>query len=665
MIRVGIDTGGTFTDAVRPGADGEICVHKLPTTPKRPAQAVLEALQVLAEGAPTALVHGTTHATNALLTGRLGRIVFVTTQGFADVLAIGRQERDELYCLEPRPKRPPQPASRIIEVEERVTAGGEVLTALTDVEIVRVVAAVASKNPEAIAIGLLHAYREGCHERMLAEALRSLGVPVFCSHEVAPEYREYERFTTTWADAALTPVVAPALHELDQEVQQRFPGSAEVRIMRSDGGTASAKAAAADPVHLALSGPAGGLAAARTLADAREDGAVLTLDMGGTSTDVALLPPGEPELSPMTLGGLPLLARGLPVHSVGTGGGSLAGWDPGGALCVGPESAGALPGPACYSRGGQSATVTDAHLVAGRIHPEAFLGGDFELDTDAAQSALRALGEANGMNAREAAVAVLEIASADMERALRRVSLAEGHDARDFHLYAFGGAGGLHAAWVASRMGMKSVVVPPHAGAFSAVGMLSAPARRTMARTVLTDLPTQRERRELFAELEERARAELVAEGLAPGAIKMRRVLELRSEGQGGEFAIPEGPRLQERFHAEHERRFGYRREDRPIILVAARLRAEGPSSTPWVPRPIRAHKAKPFTQGRAIMPESGNSKMRAVDWYRREELAPGASWMGPAVVAEYSGTTVVPNGWKGEIDPFGAMVLTRIGGAQ
>lgn len=665
MIRVGIDTGGTFTDAVRPGPDGELRVHKLPTTPKRPAQAVLEALGVLAGEDPTALVHGTTHATNALLTGRLGRIVFVTTQGFADVLAIGRQERDELYCFEPRPKRPPQPASRIVEVEERLTPSGEVLTPLTEQEIARVVDAVAAKNPEAIAVGLLHAYREGSHEQRLGEALRALGVPVFCSHEVAPEYREYERFTTTWADAALTPVVAPALHELDREVQERFPGSAEVRIMRSDGGTASAHAAAADPVHLALSGPAGGLAAARTLADAREDGAVLTLDMGGTSTDVALLPPGEPELAPMTLGGLPLLARGLPVHSVGTGGGSLASWDPGGALCVGPESAGALPGPACYARGGQRATVTDAHLVAGRIHPEAFLGGEFQLDTEAAQSALQALGRSSGMSAREAAVAVLEIASADMERALRRVSLAEGHDARDFHLYAFGGAGGLHAAWVASRLGMKSVVVPPHAGAFSAVGMLSAPARRTLARTVLSDLPSQRERRALFAELEERARAELIAEGLAPGAIKMRRVLELRSEGQGGEFAVPEGPRLQERFHAEHERRFGYRREDRPIILVAARLRAEGPSSSPWVPQPARAHEAKPFSQGRAVLPETGSAKLRSIDWYRREELSPGASWMGPAVVAEYSGTTVVPTGWRGEIDAFGAMILTRIGGEE
>lgn len=660
MIRVGIDTGGTFTDAVRPGSNGELEVHKVPTTPERPAAAVLQALKHLAGDQATALVHGTTHATNALLTGKLGRVVFVTTRGFADVLQIGRQERDELYCLEPDPKRPPQPRSLIVEVDERTSAEGKLLQKLGRDELNRVVAEVESRRPEAIAIGLLHAYRDARHEQRLARALKKLGVPVFCSHEVAPEYREYERFTTTWADAALTPVVAPALRELNAEVERQFPGSAEVRILRSDGGTATAHAAAADPVHLALSGPAGGLAAARSLADARGDGAVLTLDMGGTSTDVALLPPGEPEVTPMSLGGLPLLARGLPVHSVGTGGGSLAGWDPGGALCVGPKSAGAVPGPACYQRGGKQATVTDAHLVAGRLHPDNFLGGEFALDAEAAWSALRELGSAAGLNPQEAAVAMLEIASADMERALRKVSLAEGHDPRDFHLYAFGGAGGLHAVWVAMRLGMRSVVMPPHAGAFSAVGMLAAPARRTLARTILCPLPSQRERRQYFQELETRAREELVGEGVAPASIKMRRVLELRSEGQGGEFSIPEGPHLLERFHMEHERRFGYRREGRPVILVAARLRAEGPSSSPWRAQALQTSQAKPFESAMATLPESGSAGLQKVAWYRREDMQAGAQFAGPAIVAEYSGTTVVPRGWVGEIDAFGAMVLQR-----
>jgi N-methylhydantoinase A len=306
--------------------------------------------------------------------------------------------------------------------------------------------------------------------------------------------------------------------------------------------------------------------------------------------------------------------------------------------------------------------VTDAHLVAGRLHAENFLGGEFPLDAKAAWKALELLGAPAGLDAQEAAVAMLEIASADMERALRRVSLAEGHDPRDFHLYAFGGAGGLHAVWVALRLGMRSVVLPPHAGAFSAVGMLSAPARRTLARSVLCPLPTQQERAHYFDELGVRAREELVAEGVAPGSIKMRRVLELRSEGQGGEFSIPEGPHLRERFHLEHERRFGYRREDRPVILVAARLRAEGPSSSPWRKQPVRKHEAKEFEQAMAILPESGSTGVQKVRWFRREQLAPGAVLTGPAIVAEYSGTTVVPRGWSGEIDAFGALVLRREG---
>lgn len=679
-MRVGIDTGGTFTDAVRPDGAGGFVVHKRPTTPREPARAVLAALRELAGDGPCALVHGTTHATNALLTGRLGRVVLVVTRGFADALAIGRQERDVLYCLEPRPPRPAQPRSRIVEVAERFDADGRVVERLSGAEIARVVEAVRRRKPAAIAVGLLHSFRADGHEQRLGRELRKLGVPVFLSSEVAPEYREYERWTTAWADAALAPVVGPALRALEDSVAERHPGSAAVRILRSDGGTATAAAAAADPVHLALSGPAGGLAAARTLADARGDGAVLTLDMGGTSTDVALLPPGEPELAPMRLGGLPLLARGLPVHSVGTGGGSLAALDAGGALRVGPDSAGAEPGPACYGRGGRRATVTDAHLIAGRLHPEAFLGGDFALDQDAAARALAELAESAGAlpSARRAASDrratratlselaqdVLEIATADMERALRRVSLAEGHDPRDFTLVAFGGAGGLHAAWLAGRLGMPRVVVPPHAGAFSAVGMLAAPARRTLVRTVLEPLPTGAARRAVFQPMEERARAELIDEGVAPSRIRFRRVLELRSAGQAGEFALADGPRLVERFHAEHERRFGYRREDRPIVLVNARLRAEGPARSPWTAARLRRHEARAFDRRPARLPEDGRRGARRVAWYRREEMRPGAQLRGPAIVAEYSGTTVVPSGWTAAVDAYGALVLEPGGAA-
>ncbi|RMH02877.1 MAG: hydantoinase/oxoprolinase family protein [Planctomycetota bacterium] len=657
--RVGIDTGGTFTDAIAADGAGGFQVAKVPTTPRAPAAAVLTALQRLAPagGGPVDLVHGTTHATNALLTGRLGRVVLVVTRGFADLLAIGRQERARLYDLEPRPPRPNLPRSRVVEVRERLDAAGRVLEELTTAEVERAAAEVAKRRPEAVAVLLLHAWRQPRHERRLGRALRRLGVPVVLSSEVAPEVREYERGVTTWADAGLRPVVGPALRLLDLALTEGWgPGSC-LRVMRSDGGTCEAAAAAERPVNLALSGPAGGLAAARSLADARGDGAVLTLDMGGTSTDVALLPAGEPPLAPIGVAGLPLLCRGLPLHTVGTGGGSLARPDAGGALRVGPDSAGAEPGPACYGRGGARATVTDAHLVAGRLHPEEFLGGEFPLRPERAEAALAELGRAFGLEPTAAAQALLEVATTGMERALRRVSLAEGHDPRGLALYAFGGAGGLHAAWLADRLGMARVVVPPFAGVFSALGLLAAPPRRTFARSVLAPLPAAAERRRLFAPLVERARAELRAEGVAASRIRLRRVLELRGEGQAGGFALPEGPDPLGRFHAEHERRFGYARRDRPVLLDAVRVQADGPVVSPWRPRRLRRRTAQPRFFAAAHLPETGAGRRRC-GWYRREELAPGDRLAGPAVVAEYSGTTVVPPGWRARVGRFGELVL-------
>lgn len=690
--RVGIDTGGTFTDAVTQDADG-YRVHKCPTTADEPSRAVLAALTKLAppSAAPAKgatkvsakastrtevhLVHGTTHATNALLTGRLGRVAFLTTAGFADVLAVGRQDREDLYCLAPQLRRPQQERRLVVEVNERLSADGEVLQNLSRDEIKRVVQRVAalvdgrgnaarggqkSGRPgiDAIAICFLHSYLNPVHEQRMARALRKLGLPLVCSAEIAAEHREYERFTTAWADASLAPVVGPALHKLQSEVQRRWSKDSQVRIMRSDGGTASAQTAAAEPVHLALSGPAGGLCAARTLAEARGDRAILTLDMGGTSTDVALLGSGELPLAPMQLGGFTLLSRGLPIHSVGTGGGSLAQWDAGGALTVGPASAGAVPGPVCYRRGGRQATVTDAHLVVGRLHPERFLGGEFELDLDLATQALQNLGQAGGISAEQTAEAVLQIASADMERALRRVSLAEGFDPRTLTLYAFGGAGGLHAAWMAERLGMPKVVMPPMAGAFSAVGLLAAPPRRTVVQSVLQQLPKTAHRQALFAPLEKRLRTDLQADGIPARGIQVRKILELRSHGQAAEFPLLEGPQLLQRFHQEHQRRFGYTREDQPVVLVSVRVQADGPAHNPWLAQRTRKHAAKAVESRQAVIAEGGGRCQ--AQWYVREFLKPGARLIGPAIVAEYSGTTVVPAGWSARVDGFGALELQR-----
>lgn len=642
--RLGVDTGGTFTDAVTADGQGGFRVVKEPTTQRRPEQAVLRCASALSDGGQVAeVVHGTTHATNALLTGRVGRAIFVTSAGFGDILAIGRQDRAELFALEPRALRVPLPRRLIVE-----DAGDTVAT----------VRAVLQRRPAAVAICLLHAHQPGAaqrRERALSTALRrALGaaIPVFASHRLAPEAREVERGATTWAHAALAPVVGPALRQLAARLHAEH--GAALRVMRSDGGTASSSAAAAEPAQLALSGPAAGLCAARALADARGDGAILTFDMGGTSTDVALLPPGETPLAPLTIGGLGLLVRGLPVHTVGTGGGSYAWRDAAGALEVGPESAGALPGPACYGRGGTRPTVSDAHLAAGRLHPEFFLGGGFALHEDRSHAALRSI--------RATPAEVLEIATAGMERALRRASLGEGWDPRALTLYAFGGAGGLHACWLAARLGLPRVVIPPLPGAFCALGLLAAPPRRTMVRAVHAPVPeSAAARRALFRDLEEQARAELAAEGVTLRAIRLRRILELRGQGQDAVFALPDGPNPLGRFHKEHRRRFGFARPEQAVTLVTARVQADGPAQNPFrAAARTRVHRPSPLFFAPSAHPENGRAgtKLRRTAWHRREELVPGARLNGPALIGEYSGTTVLPEGWSARVDRFGVLDL-------
>ncbi|MDP6942407.1 MAG: hydantoinase/oxoprolinase family protein, partial [Planctomycetota bacterium] len=654
VVRVGVDTGGTFTDAISPDGKGGWQVHKSPTTPKEPAQGVFSAIRALVPEGESALelVHGTTHATNALLTGKLGRTLLIVTQGFRDVLAIGRQNRDSLFELEPKGTRPVQPRSLVLEVEERLDASGRVIVPLGLAEINRILRVAKRKKPQGIAICFLHAWKEAAHEIKLGNALKGLGIPIVLSSELSPEQREYERATTTWADAGLRPVVQPALEKLEKELLQKWGKQSRLRVMRSDGGTCSAEAAWKEPVHLALSGPAGGLSAARLLADARGDHSILTLDMGGTSTDVALLPPGESPLREMKVAGLPLLARSLPLHTVGTGGGSLADIDPAGELRVGPLSAGSVPGPACYGNGGRQPTVTDAHLLCGRIHPSLFLDGGNPLDERAANAAFRAV--------RANPAEVLEIASAEMERALRKVSLAEGHDPRTLSLYAFGGAGALHAAWLADRMGMKEVIVPPFPGAFSAWGLLAAPLRRNFSRAILKEVPAVAQRRELFKPLLKKANQELHSEGLPKRKIKIQKILELRSMGQAAVFAVPEGPHVFKRFHAAHQQRFGYARKSEKVILVSIRVQADGPKPKFLEKKRCRIYSPKVLEKRMAAFPEEGSHRPRKTDWFRREELRHGARISGPAVIAEYSATTIVPPGWRAQVDSWNCLSLKR-----
>jgi len=665
ILRLGVDTGGTFTDAVALAADGSLQLHKVPTTQDQPGKAVLAAVAHLAAaGEAVALDHGTTHATNALLTGKLGRVTLVVTAGFRDLLAIGRQNRTVVHTLEPEVARPAQPRQRIIEIEERLAADGSVVTKLSAKECQRVAAAVAKQKPQAVAVLLLHSWQHPQQEQQLAKALRAaLSVPVLLSSEVAPEIREVERGTTTWADAALMPVVGHALEELAVGLAKQQAGST-LRLMRSDGGVVSVAAAAAHPVQLALSGPAAGLGAAASLAAARGEQPIMTLDMGGTSTDVAWIEGALPQLEPIQLGGLSLLARGLPIHSVGTGGGSLAHLDAGGSLAVGPASAGAAPGPACYGHGGTEATVTDAHLLLGRLQADAFLGGRATLDLAAATAALARLGNPLGLSAEAAARQVLEVANAGMERALRQVSLAAGHDPRRATLYSFGGAGGLHAAWLAEQMEMTRVVVPPLAGVFSAIGLLTAPLRRSLTRSVCLPVPSAAKRKVLLAPLEAEARAALQADGVR-GRLQVRRLLDLHAEGQSGVLTLEEGPHLRERFATAYRERFAFFDEHGAWELAAVRVIVEQPRPALWPRHRVRHHQAKPYAHHPVWHPPSsitGSNKARCgrlrSAFYRREDLRPGAAICGPAVVVESSATTVVPPAWRASLDRWACLTL-------
>lgn len=658
MIRLGVDTGGTFTDAVAVAADGSLRLHKLPTTQDDPQLAILAAAAVLAgKGQAVSLDHGTTHATNALLTGNLGKVVLVVTAGFRDVLAIGRQDRTVVHSLEPQVARPPLPAQYIVEVQERLAADGSVIQALSKQECQRVVQAVAKKKPQAVAVLMLHSWRHPQHEQLLGKELaRALSVPVLLSSEVAPEIREVERGNTTWADAALMPVVGRALTALATNLERQHPQS-ELRLMRSDGGVVSVESAAAHPVQLALSGPAAGLSAAHSLATARGESPMMTLDMGGTSTDVAWIEGSLPQLETVHLGGFELLARGLPIHSVGTGGGSLARQDAGGGLAVGPASAGAQPGPACYGRGGTQATVTDAHLLLGRLQAEHFLGGQAKLEKDAAKLALTRLGKAFSLDATTCAQQLLQVANAGMERALRQVSLSAGRDPREATLYSFGGAGGLHAAWLATQMDMPRVVVPPLAGVFSAVGLLSAPHRRSLTRSICQLLPSAKARKNLFAPMVAEAKAQLLAEGIR-GALQVERLLDLRMHGQAGVITLAEGSRLPQRFWDAYESRFGYCDQGLPVELAAVRVVVQKDRPSPWPVVRIRRQQANAFATHQVWHPEV--DRLLATSFYRREDLRPGAQCQGPAVITEQSATTIVPPGWLATLDRWSCLTLER-----
>jgi len=667
---VAVDTGGTFTDLVALDRGGAIRTAKVPSTPDDPSRAILAGLDLLLpESGAVVLLHGSTVATNALLERSGARVLLVTTAGFEDVLEIGRQDRPQLYAFEPHRPPPLVPAEDRVGVPGRLGPEGEEITPL-DLEAVRALLDRAAEA-DAVAVVGLHSYADDAHERAIADILSAAGTPLSLSVEVLPEFREYERTATTVVNAYVQPVMEGYLRRLEAALspgegdgQRRRVTAERLEIMGSSGGLLPVDRAVRQPVHTVLSGPAGGVVGALAWAKAVGREGVVTFDMGGTSTDVSLCPGRPLRTREFEIAGVPVAIPVLDIHTVGAGGGSIARVDAGGALRVGPESAGADPGPICYGHGGTRVTVTDAHVWLGRIPADAFsAAGTAPLDREAITRPLQELADQLGTSPEEAALGVLEVATTTMERALRVISVERGFDPADLALVAFGGAGGLHAAELAVRLGCAEALVPPASGLLSAWGILAAPPVQEVARSVLRPVQDG-ELPQLRDELMERARASLVEEGVPEGSIEVEAQVDLRYLGQSFELRVPaQGPpeRWAAAFHTSHEERYGYARRDRGVEAVTLRAVARGPGRELLGARLEAASSAPTNPSGSGRVWSEG--EMRDVPVMHRRTLEVGEAYPGPLVLIDDSATTWVPAGFQILAHDSGVLRLRRLPG--
>ncbi len=659
---LGVDVGGTFTDAVL-ALDGRLVTAKAPTTPADQSRGVMAAIEAALEkaGRPTteirAFSHGMTVATNALLEGRGARTALIATEGFTDLIELGRQSRAELYRLCAARPAPLVPAELRFGAPERMTPDGP-LTPLTKEGARALAGRVAAEEPESVAVVLLHSYRHPEHELAIGEALAEAlpDVHVSLSHQVVGTFREFERAATTEIDAALSPLLASYLRRLARRAEDA--ALPEPAIMQSNGGLIDIAAAAGHAAWTVLSGPAGGAAGAAFVARATGVRDALCLDMGGTSCDVCVVDDGavQEQSGTTSLAGRPLALPMLAVHTVGAGGGSIAWRDPGGALRVGPRSAGADPGPACYGRGGEEPTVTDANLVLGRLAADAPLAGGVTLDDDAARDAVRRLAGELGIDPIACAEGILRVANAEMIRALRVVTVQRGIDPRRYALLAFGGAGPLHAAQIADELGIETLVCPRASGVLAALGLVVSPRRRDVQRSVFMSgdaLTADAIAREV-AELGERARR-----ALHDSEAELRATYELRYRGQAFELAIP-GPttpqphELRAAFEAEHVDRYGYSDPEQMLELVTIRVTATAAGTDVTL---AQADDEQRVERGRRRATLAGEQVELEV---LRGAPAPGTKIAGPAVVELPESTVLVPPQWSGEVDETATILLTR-----
>jgi N-methylhydantoinase A len=668
-LRIAIDTGGTFTDCVWiDPSTRRLRMLKIFSTPADPSRAIVEAIGKIAAESEFTLLHGTTVGTNTLLERKGARTALVTTAGFEDAIEIGRQARPKLYDFFFDRVAPLIAKGLRFGIQERTAATGEILIEPTAGELRTLAGQVASAKPESVAIALLFSFANAENERAVAESLRALGVPLSLSHQILPEFREYERTSTVVINAYLQPVMRRYLENMERSLGLQAAGSrhsarsgaSRIFVMQSSGGITALASAAREPVRTVLSGPAGGVVGAAACARGSGFENIIAFDMGGTSTDVSLVESTIKAASDAQIAGLPIGVPMLDIHTVGAGGGSLARFDAAGVLRVGPESAGADPGPICYGRGAQP-TVTDANLLLGRLQPTKFLGGEFTLDMDRTRRVTAEWLKKQGSNLSldKFAAGVVRVVNATMEKAIRVVSIERGRDPRQFALVAFGGAGGLHGCALAEALSIPHVIVPAFPGALSALGILWSDVVKDYSRTVLwrvsREIP-QTKLNEEFAALEKVAERDFAGESWN-GTPRLIRMVDLRYRGQGYELNLPLTRNLLREFEEEHLRRYGYTHAKREIEIVTLRLRAALKSSQSHAGAG-RAGRAK---IGRTSASEAGvffdGHRVKA-KIYAREELSEQKTFRGPAIVTEYSATTVVPPGKKFRIDGAGSLII-------
>jgi N-methylhydantoinase A len=671
MLWLGVDVGGTFTDLVLfDVAAGTLRILKTPSTPGNQAEGILIGLDRL--GVPAAnlkrIVHGTTVATNTALEGNGARLAVLVTAGHRDVLVVGRGNRTAMYNIKARPLRPLVPRSQLIEIGERLRVDGSILRALDDSEVMAVAERLAGEDVEAVAVCFLHAYANPAHEQRAA-ALLAAALPraaVTTSAEVLPEFREYERFSTTALNAYVAPRMKRYLGHLNKRLSQAG-ASAPLAIMTSNGGSLPAHRVEAMPVLSMLSGPAAGVIAAGHIGATIGHADLITCDMGGTSTDVCLLRGGDYAMTTEgRVGPFPVKIRQIDINSIGVGGGSIAALGAGGFLSVGPRSAGAMPGPACYGRGGQEPTITDANVVLGRLGIERPLGGEIGLEAAAAERVMADLARRLGLGTKPTAAGILRIAAVSLANAIKEVSVMRGIDPRDYALLAFGGAGPLHSAEIADELGMKTVVVPPLPGNFSALGLLIADVRRDFVRTRVsaTSKTSIEDVRAALEELKRAGAAELDADGFAPDRQRCAASLDMRYLGQSFELSVPVAvdvggmAEIEHAFAELYAARYGAA-TGRAVEIVSYRLAAWGLSDKPQLPR-FNGDGRSLTAAVRGTRGVNIAGAERQVSVMDRDRLPAGEACRGPLLIEEGGTTTLVPEGWSVELDAIGCLLMRR-----